>query len=172
MKNFTVLYKNNENETEEKIIVIAENETQAKERFNEYIEVHKLNFDIISIVEFEEYTKKDLKKMKKNDLVDLFIHMQNLESNKNILSIVNEIREEIEESNEDYNNLEMQLGTLEEENALINDTDLFYSLKNNLDDLINNVSRETIERTVNELKFDLENLEKFYLTLKGVNHSN
>lgn len=172
MKNFTVLYKNNENETDEKMIVIAENEKEAKEKFNEYIEVHKLNFVIISIVEFEDYTKTDLKKMKKNDLVDLFIHMQNLESNQNVLSIVNEVREEIEESNEDYNNLEMKLGSLEEENALINDTDLFYSLKNNLDDLINNVSRETIERTVNELKFDLENLERFYLTLKGVNHSN
>lgn len=34
--------------------------------------------------------------MKKNDLVDLFIHMQNLESNKNILNIVDEIKEEID----------------------------------------------------------------------------
>lgn len=172
MKNFTVLYQNNENEEHEKMIVIAENETQAKERFNEYIEIHKFNFDIISIVEFEEYTKTDLKKMKKNDLVDLFIHIQNLESNQNILSIVNEVREEIEESNENFELLEEEVRTLSEEHVLINDTDLFYSLKNNLDDLINNVSRETIERTVNELKFDLENLEKFYLTLKGINHSN
>lgn len=172
MKNFTVLYQNNENEEHEKMIVIAENETQAKERFNEYIEGHKFNFDIISIVEFEEYTKTDLKKMKKNDLVDLFIHIQNLESNQNILSIVNEVREEIEESNENFELLEEEVITLSEEYALINDTDLFYSLKNNLDDLINNVSRETLERTVNELRFDLENLEKFYLTLKCVNHSN
>lgn len=172
MNNYIIIYKELGKSEENKIMVIAENEENAKIKFNEFLG-DKINFyKIESICEQKEFNKTDLKKMKKNDLIDLVYHIQNLEENESILSIVRETQEEQEFLNDTINDKDLEIQELEKQLEHINDIDFFYSLKNNLDDLINNVSRETFERTVNELRFDLENLERFYLTLKGVNHSN
>lgn len=172
MNNYIIIYKELGKSEENKIMVIAENEENAKIKFNEFLG-DKINFyKIESICEQKEFNKTDLKKMKKNDLIDLVYHIQNLEENESILSIVHEIKDDQESLKEEIDTQLDQIIELEKQLEHINDIDFFYSLKNNLDDLINNVSRETFERTVNDLRFDLEKLEKFILTLKGANNSN
>lgn len=172
MNNYIVIYKELGKLEENKIMVIAENEEKAKIKFNEFLG-DKVNFyKLESICEQKEFNKTDLKKMKKNDLIDLVYHIQNLEENESILSIVRETQEEQEFLNDTINDKYLEIQELEKQLEHINDIDFFYSLKNNLDDLLNNVSRETLDRTIDNIRDDYNQLEIIILTLKGVNHNN
>ena len=112
--------------------------------------------------------KTELSKMKKDALIAYILEIQ---ENENI-SKYDDLKYDYDDLLDELSELEDKYDELENKLDNINDLDFMYDLRNSIDDLVYNVSRETITQYTNNLKIELDKLNSFILDLRGVEHKN
>lgn len=112
--------------------------------------------------------KTELDKMKKDALIVYILEMQ---ENENIEKY-DDLKYEYDDALDELSELENEYDALENKFNNINDLDFMYNLRNSIDDLVYNVSRETVTQYTNNLKIELDKLNSFILDLRGVEYKN
>lgn len=112
--------------------------------------------------------KTELGNMKKDALIAYILEIQeneNIEKYDDLKYEYDDALDELSELEDEYNELENKFNS-------INYLDFMYDLRNSIDDLVYNVSRETITQHTNNLKLELDRLNSFILDLRGVEYKN
>lgn len=112
--------------------------------------------------------KTELSKMKKDELVNYVLELQKNDD----IQKYDDLKQDYDELLDDYSDLEFENGNLEIKINNISDLDFMYNLRNSIDDLVYNVSRETMGQYLNNLKIELDNLNSFILDLRDIEYKN